>query len=117
VETTPRQQRGAPRVNRVVRPVTPPVAVVIDLGAMYGHQPHWRHPHVTNAAMLHLPVVGYLDAWVLGATGWFGACRYRVKLGAEEFAEQRHLVPGWMIRRASDSDVEQARMRGDLRRR
>ncbi|MDQ2740068.1 MAG: hypothetical protein M3Y35_15915, partial [Actinomycetota bacterium] len=65
-------------------------------------------------ASLHYAVVAELDAWVLTETGWFGACRYRVKLTHGQYIAQSHLVPAWVLRQANDSDLAQAKMRGDL---
>jgi hypothetical protein len=114
VSTTPLHQAGTPHARSAVRPVRPPARVLIDLGAMYGRQAHFRRPHVLVMAGLHDVVVGELEAWVLAETGWFGACRYRVKLAYATFVEQSHLVPGWALKPATDEDIAQARMRGRL---
>lgn len=98
-----------------MRAVQPALSVLIDLGAMYARQPHFRKPNVLLLADLTVVVAGELDAWVLAQTGWFGACRYRVKVGYGNYVEQNHLVPGWALKRASDRDLLQARMRGELR--
>lgn len=115
VSTINERQSGKPRPNVTVQPVAPPLAVVIDLAALYGRQAHFRRPNVVVLPQLHVDVIGYLDAWVVSETGWFGFCRYRVKLAHAEWLGQSHLIPGWALRRANQWDVKQGRMRGELR--
>jgi hypothetical protein len=88
--------------------------VLIDLGALYGRQPHFQRPNVIMTVSLDHVVAGLLDAWVLTSTGWFGACRYHVKLGYGRATEQRHLIPAWALKSPSALDLRQAEMRGDL---
>ncbi|WP_037363046.1 hypothetical protein [Nakamurella lactea] len=114
MSTTPQRQAGTPTTRSPVRAVEPPQTVLIDLGALYGRQPHFRRPNVLLIASLHYTAVAELDAWVLAETGWFGACRYRVKLAYGQYIEQNHLVPAWALRLATDFDLAQARMRGEL---
>lgn len=115
VSTHPLHQAGTPGSGSPVRVVQPALSVLIDLGALYGRQPHFRKPNVLLLADLTVVIAGELDAWVLAQTGWFGACRYRVKVGYGNYVEQSHLVPGWALKRASNRDLLQARMRGELR--
>lgn len=105
---------GTPSTSGVIRAVQPPQQILIDLGALYGRPPHFRRPNVTVLAQLHVQIVGQLDAWIMTETGWFGACRYKVKLGHAHHIDQEHLVPARMIRRASDKEVEVGRMRGEI---
>lgn len=98
----------------IVRPVQPPELVVIDLGALYGRPAHFRRPNVTMLAELSVQVVGLLDAWVSSSSGWFGACRYQVKLGAGTFVPQEHLVPARMLKKAGWTEVRQGQMRGEI---
>jgi hypothetical protein len=104
----------APRYEPTLRVVRPPIHVLIDLGALYGQQPHFRSRTVTVPESLRTVVVGQLDAWVLSDLGWFGACRYRIHLGLKQLVEQSHMVPSWVLRPASDSEVEQAVLKGEL---
>lgn len=88
--------------------------VIIDLAALYGRPPHFRRPNVTVLAQLHVQVVGLLDAWVSTETGWFAACRYKVKLGHSHYVDQEHLIPARMLRPADGREVELGRMRGEI---
>jgi hypothetical protein len=105
---------GKPKPNMAVRVVDPSLAVVIDLAALYSRQPHFRRPNVVLLPALRVNVVGWLDAWVVSETGWFGFCRYRVKLGHAQYSDQSHLVPGWALRRANQWEVQRGTMRGEL---
>lgn len=112
VSTTPDVQLGPPKGGSPVRPVDPPRPVLVDLPALYGRQAHFVRPHVL--ALVNLPTVaGWLDAWVLTDTGWFGSVRYHVRI-AGRLVEQAHLVPGWALRPPTDREIHQARMRGEL---
>ena len=91
-----------------------PRPVIIDLGALYGRAPHFRRPNITVLPSLNVQIVSLLDAWVLTEDGWYGACRYKVKLAHALFVDQEHLVPARMIRAASDREVEAGRMRGEI---
>lgn len=105
---------GTPATPGLIRVVYPARQVVIDLGALYGRPPHFRRPNVTVLAQLHVQVVGLLDAWVSTETGWFAACRYRVKLEYSHYVDQEHLVPARMLRLATDKEVDLGRMRGEI---
>ena len=110
----PSSWSGTPSSSGVIRPFRMPRLVIIDLGALYGRAPHFRRPNITVLPSLGVQVVGLLDAWVLTDGGWFGACRYKVKLAHAEFAAQEHLVPARMIRAADDREVAVGRMRGEI---
>lgn len=110
----PSRWGGTPATRDVVRLVDPPALVVIDLGALYGRPSHYRLPNVTLMADLKSQVVGLLDAWVLSNVGWFGACRYQVKLAAGTFVPQEHLVPARMLKKADWTEIRQGQMRGEI---
>lgn len=107
-------QAGTPRTQSTFRLVEPSITVLIDLAALYGRQPDFRRPNILVLPSLSVMVMGQLGAWVLSDSGWFGACRYRIKLAHAEYLDQSHLVPAWTLRRATADDVRQATMRGEL---
>ena len=107
-------QAGPPRSDSPVREVHPPRPVLIDLGAMYSRAPHFDLPHQLIIADLSHTVVGLLDAWVVSDSGWFGACRYKVKVAYAEWVDQSHLVPARFITPATERAVGLARMRGKI---
>jgi hypothetical protein len=81
---------GTPGSSGIVRPFRMPRLVIIDLAALYGRAPHFRRPNITVLPSLSVQVVALLDAWVLTEDGWYGACRYKVKLA---HAQIRRLGP------------------------
>ena len=105
---------GTPSSSGIIRSVNPSQLIIVDLGALYGRAPHFRRPNITVLPSLHVQVVGLLDAWVLSDEGWYAACRYKVKLRHGDYADQQHLVPARVIKRATDRDVELGRMRGEI---
>jgi hypothetical protein len=105
---------GTPGSSGIIRPFRMPRLVIIDLGALYGRARHFRRPNITVLPSLSVQVVGLLDAWLLTEDGWYGACRYKVKLAHAQFVDQDHLVPARMIRAADDREVEVGRMRGEI---
>jgi hypothetical protein len=104
----------APRYEPTLRVVRPPIYVLIDLGALYGQQPHFRSRTKTIPETLRTVVVGQLDAWLLCDIGWLGACRYKLHVGLKQLIDQHHLVPSWVLLPADDSAVEIAKQRGEL---
>jgi hypothetical protein len=106
--------KDIPRYEPTLWVVKPPTCVLIDLGALYGRQPHFKQVGAMVPETMQTIVIGQLDAWVLCEIGWMGACRYRVHLGLKQLIGQSHMVPSWVMRLADDSSVEQALLRGEL---
>jgi hypothetical protein len=86
-------------VRPPLRPVRPPVAVLIDLAALFPRHPHRvgrYHPH---GLQLHRIVTGRLSCWGLCEQGdWWGLVTYDVTFGAHHGAVT-HWVPAWTLRR------------------
>lgn len=108
---------GAAYSSRLIRTVSPPMVIAVDLGALYGRTAHFqRPPQVSSAVAMDVVVLGHLEAWVLAADrGWFGQCSYRVRIGDKHFVDQHHLIPQWALKQASRTEVEAARKTGQLR--
>ncbi len=110
----PSSWSGTPGSSGVIRPFRMPKLIIIDLGALYGRSPHFRRPNITVLPTLSVQVVGLLDAWVMTDDGWYGACRYKVKLAHGQYVDQEQMVPARMIRAADDREVQVGRMRGEI---
>jgi hypothetical protein len=100
---------------RLIRSVSPPRHVAIDLPALYGRTPHFEPPATVSAIAPLAVVVGYLQAWVLCDTGWLGSCTYRLHLTGTHFIDQSHLVPGRILTPATPAQIEVAKRTGQLR--
>jgi hypothetical protein len=99
----------------VIRTVSPPIYVAIDVAALLGRTPHFvQPPEVPTIAPL-AQVVGHLDAWVLSSSGWLGACEYRLLLYGTSYLPQSHLVPAWALRLAAEAEIAEARRRSEIR--
>jgi len=86
-------------VRPPLRPVRPPVAVLLDLAALFPRHPHRvgrYHPH---GLQLHRIVTCRLSCWGLCEQGdWWGLVTYDVTFGAHHGAVT-HWVPAWTLRR------------------
>jgi hypothetical protein len=100
---------------RLIRSVSPPLHVAIDLPAMYGRAPHFVPPPTVSTIAPLAVVVGYLHSWVLCDAGWLGACSYRIHLTGTHFIDQNHLVPGRVLTPATAAQIDAARQTGQLR--
>lgn len=100
---------------RLIRSVSPPLHVAIDLPAMYGRSPHFVPPPTVSVIAPPAVVVGHLHSWVLCEAGWLGACSYRVHLTGTHFIDQSHLVPARVLTPATAAQIEAARLTGQLR--
>ena len=81
------------------RVVRPPVAVLIDLAALFPRQPHRRGRYHPAGLQMHKVVEGRLTCWGLCEQGdWWGLVTYRVQYGPRS-KPVTHWVPGWMLRR------------------
>ena len=100
---------------RLIRSVSPPRHVAIDLPALYGRTPHFTPPAGVSAIAPLAVVVGYLQAWMVCDAGWFGACTYRLQLTGTHFIDQSPLVPGHVLTPATREQIEAAKVSGQLR--
>lgn len=88
-----------------VRPVRPPVPVLLDLTALFGRQPHGARRYQPNGLQLHRIVAGTLSCWGLCEQGdWWGLVTYDVAYGAQR-RPVTHWVPAWTLRRAGPPEV------------
>lgn len=80
-----------------LRPVRPPVPVLVDLAALFPRHPHQKGRHQPRGLQLHKVVTGTLSCWGLCEQGeWWGLVSYDVDYGAESRAVT-HWVPAWML--------------------
>ena len=80
-----------------LRPVRPPVPVLVDLAALFPRHPHQKGRHQPRGLQLHKVVTGTLSCWGLCEQGeWWGLVSYDVVCGAESRAVT-HWVPAWML--------------------
>lgn len=73
---------GGQPVREVFRRVDPPRAVLVDLGALFPRQPHYRwgryHPF---GLQMHKVVAGELTCWGLCEQGaWWGLVTYSIHI-------------------------------------
>ena len=88
-----------------LRPVRPPVPVLLDLSALFPRLPHGQGRYQPSGLQLHKIVTGTLSCWGLCEQGqWWGLVTYDVAFGAER-RPVTHWVPAWMLRRANPNDL------------
>ncbi|WP_299557274.1 hypothetical protein [uncultured Mycolicibacterium sp.] len=81
------------------RRVDPPVAVLVDLAALFPREPHRAGGYVPGGLQLHAVVEGRLSCWGLCEQGhWWGLVTYDVAYGAHR-RPVTHWIPGWLLRR------------------
>ena len=89
-------------VRPPLRPLRPPVPVLVDLTVLFPRQPHRvgrYHPYVLQ---MHRVVAGWLRCWGLSEQGdWWGLVSYDVVHGSDRGAVT-HWVPAWTLRRIPD---------------
>lgn len=91
--------QGAP-LRPPLRPVRPPVPVLIDLGALFPRRPHSSGRYHPQGLQLRKTVTGTLSCWGLCEQGeWWGLVSYDVSYGAQCRAVT-HWVPAWTLKRA-----------------
>lgn len=86
-------------VGSPFRVVRPPVAVLVDLTALFPREPHRSGRYQPNGLQLHKVVEGRLSWWGICEQGdWWGLVTYSVAHGAEQ-STVTHWVPAWTLRR------------------
>jgi len=87
-------------VRPPLRPVRPPVPVLVDLAALFPRAPHRVGRYQPNGLQMHRIVVGRLNCWGLCEKGdWWGLVAYEISFGTDQKAVT-HWVPAWTLRRA-----------------
>ena len=85
-----------------LRPVRPPVPVLLDLAALFPRRPHGRGRHQPCGLQMHRVVPGSLSCWGLCEQGeWWGLVSYEIAFGAEH-RPVTHWVPAWLLRRGPE---------------
>ncbi|OFJ54022.1 hypothetical protein [Mycolicibacterium grossiae] len=86
-------------VPPVFRRVDPPIAVSVDLAAVFPREPHRSGGYHPCGLQMHSVVEGRLSCWGLCEQGhWWGWVRYDVVYGAERRSVE-HWVPAWTLKR------------------
>ena len=88
---------GAP-LRPPLRPVRPPLPVLVDLAALFPRRPHRSGRYHPGGLQLDRVVPGSLTCWGLCEQGeWWGLVRYDIHYGSTRGAVT-HWVPGWTLR-------------------
>jgi len=98
------------------RLVRPPVAVRIDLAALFPRQPHRTGRFHPGGLQMHAVVPGTLSCWGLCEQGeWWGLVTYGIRYGSA-CRPVTHWVPAWTLRpderQCSDSAQRPATLPG-----
>ncbi|WP_319452715.1 MULTISPECIES: hypothetical protein [unclassified Mycobacterium] len=81
------------------RRVDPPVAVLIDLAAVFPREPHRAGGYHPAGLQMHSVVEGTLSCWGLCEQGfWWGWVTYEIAYGAQR-KSVTHWIPAWTLRR------------------
>jgi hypothetical protein len=91
---------GAP-LRPPLRPVRPPVPVLVDLGAIFPRRPHRTGRYHPQGLQMHRIATGMLSCWGLCEQGeWWGLVTYDIRFGPHCRAVT-HWVPAWTLKRAT----------------
>ena len=89
-------------VRPPLRPLRPPVPVLVDLTVLFPRQPHRVGRYHPYGLQMHRVVAGWLRCWGLSEQGvWWGLVSYDVVYGSDRRAVT-HWVPAWTLRRVPD---------------
>lgn len=82
----------------VFRRVHPPVAVLVDLVAMFPREPHGEGRYHPHGLQMNTVVDGRLTCWGLGEQGgWWGLVTYAVSFGGDK-QTVTHWAPAWVLK-------------------
>jgi hypothetical protein len=89
---------GGQPVPTVFRRITPPLAVLVDLVAMFPREPHCTGRYHPNGLQMDSVVEGRLTCWGLGEHGgWWGLVTYRIRHGTQK-QTVTHWAPAWVLK-------------------
>ncbi len=89
-------------VQQAFRPVDPPIAVLVDLAALFPREPHRAGGYNPAGLQMHSVVEGRLTCWGICEQGhWWGLVTYddRLRPPAQSVT---HWIPAWMLKRKTD---------------
>lgn len=88
-------------VQQAFRRVDPPIAVLVDLAAVFAREPHRTGGYNPAGLQMHSVVEGRLTCWGICEQGhWWGLVTYDIAYGARRKAVT-HWIPAWTIKRKS----------------
>lgn len=86
-------------VQQAFRRVEPPVAVLVDLAAVFPREPHRAGGYNPTGLQMHAVVEGTLSCWGLCEQGyWWGLVTYDIAYGAKR-KSVTHWIPSWTLKR------------------
>jgi hypothetical protein len=89
-------------VQQAFRRVDPPVAVLVDLAALFPREPHHAGGYNPAGLQMHSVVDGRLTCWGICEQGnWWGLVTYEIAYGARR-KSVTHWIPAWMLKRKTD---------------
>ena len=89
-------------VQQAFRRVDPPVAVLVDLAALFPREPHRAGGYNPAGLQMHSVVDGRLSCWGICEQGyWWGLVTYDIVYGARR-KSVTHWIPAWMLKRKAD---------------
>jgi hypothetical protein len=88
-------------VQQAFRRVDPPVAVLVDLAALFPREPHRTGGYNPAGLQMHSVVEGELSCWGICEQGhWWGLVTYDIAYGTRRRAVT-HWIPAWMLKRTA----------------
>jgi hypothetical protein len=79
----------------------PPIAVLVDLTAVFPREPHRAGGYNPAGLQMHTVVEGRLSCWGLCEQGyWWGWVTYEVAYGTQR-RSVTHWIPAWTLKRAA----------------
>jgi hypothetical protein len=89
-------------VAQAFRQVDPPIAVLVDLAALFPREPHRVGGYNPAGLQMHSIVEGRLTWWGVCEQGlWWGLVTYEIAYGARR-KEVTHWIPAWILKRKAD---------------
>ena len=89
-------------VKQAFRRVDPPLAVLVDLAALFPREPHCPGGYNPAGLQMHSVVDGRLTCWGICEQGyWWGLVTYEIAYGARH-KSVTHWIPAWMLKRKAD---------------
>jgi hypothetical protein len=86
-------------VQQAFRPVEPPMAVLVDLSALFPREPHSRGGYNPAGLQMHAVVEGRLTCWAICEQGhWWGLVTYPIAYGPKR-RSVTHWIPAWVLKR------------------
>jgi hypothetical protein len=85
-------------VGQAFRRVEPPVAVLVDLAALFPREPHRTGGYHPAGLQMHSIVEGRLSCWGICEQGhWWGLVTYHIAYGTRR-KSVTHWIPAWTLK-------------------